>query len=66
MTKLRTNITISPETKERLLQYARENHLRGGVSGAIEHMVWHAIKVYPAERSKDEDKKLGNVKAKKL
>ena len=40
MAKIRTNITIDPETKERLLKYAADDHLRGGVSGAIEHLVW--------------------------
>lgn len=43
--KLRTTITISKETKERMLQYAYENHLQGGLSGAIEHIAWQVIKV---------------------
>lgn len=45
MAKDRTNITISPETKERLLQYGYENHIPGGLSGALEHIAWHVIKV---------------------
>lgn len=45
MAKERTNITISPETKERLLQYGYENHIPGGLSGALEHIAWHVIKV---------------------
>jgi 23S rRNA G2445 N2-methylase RlmL len=45
MAKSRTNITISDDTKERLLQYAYENHLQGGLSGTIEHIAWHVIKV---------------------
>ena len=43
--KVRTNISITEETKERLLQYGFENHLPGGLSGAIEHIAWHVIKV---------------------
>ena len=38
MAKKRVNITITEETKERILQYAYENHLQGGLSGAIEHI----------------------------
>lgn len=45
MAKDRTNITISPETKERLLQYGYENHIPGGLSGALEHIAWHVLKV---------------------
>lgn len=43
--KVRTTITISDETKERMLQYAYENHLQGGLSGAIEHVAWQVLKV---------------------
>lgn len=43
--KKRTNITITQETHERILQYAYENHLQGGLSGAIEHIAWHVLKV---------------------
>ena len=35
MAKKRVNITITDETKERILQYAQENHLQGG---AINHL----------------------------
>ena len=38
MAKKRVNITITEETQERILQYAKENHLQGGLSGAIEHI----------------------------
>lgn len=27
------------------MQYAYENHLRGGLSGAIEYIAWHVLKV---------------------
>ena len=40
--KKRTNITISDETKERLLQWGYENHVSGGLSGAIEALAWSA------------------------
>ena len=45
MAKKRINISISEDTQERLLQYAFENHLQGGLSGAIEHLAWQVIKV---------------------
>lgn len=45
MAKKRINISISEDTQERLLQYAFENHLQGGLSGAIEHIAWQVIKV---------------------
>ena len=45
MRKKRINITMSDETKERLLQFAYENHLSGGLSGALEYIAWHVIKV---------------------
>lgn len=44
MAKKRVNITITDETKERILQYAQENHLQGGLSGAIEHIAWQVLK----------------------
>ncbi len=43
--KKRVNITIAEDTQERILQYAYENHLQGGLSGAIEHIAWHVLKV---------------------
>ncbi len=49
MAKKRINISIQQETQERLLQYAHENHLQGGLSGAIEHIAWHVIKVKNAQ-----------------
>lgn len=49
MAKKRINISIQQETQERLLQYAYENHLQGGLSGAIEHIAWHVIKVKNAQ-----------------
>ena len=45
MAKIRTNISITDETKERLIQYGFENHIPGGLSGAIEHIAWQVIKV---------------------
>ena len=45
MAKKRVNISISEDTQERLLQYAFENHLQGGLSGAIEHIAWQVLKV---------------------
>ena len=49
MAKKRVNISISEDTQERLLQYAYENHLQGGLSGAIEHIAWQVIKVKNAQ-----------------
>lgn len=43
--KKRVNITISEDTKDRLLQYGEENHIQGGLSGVIEYMAWNNIKV---------------------
>lgn len=45
MAKKRVNITISDDTRERILQYAYENHLQGGLSGALEHIAWQVLKV---------------------
>lgn len=42
MGRMRINISIDKETQERLKQYANENHIGNGVSGAIEHLVWKA------------------------
>jgi hypothetical protein len=49
MTKNRVNITISPDTKEQLLQYGYENHISGGLSGVIEYIAWNEIKVKNAQ-----------------
>lgn len=49
MAKKRVNITITEETQERILQYAFENHLQGGLSGAIEHIAWQVLKVKNAQ-----------------
>lgn len=49
MAKKRVSITITDETKERILQYAQENHLQGGLSGAIEHIAWQVLKVKNAQ-----------------
>ena len=43
MAKKRVNITITEETQERILQYAYENHLQGGLSGAIDHIAWQLL-----------------------
>ncbi|PBG43494.1 hypothetical protein [Clostridioides difficile] len=45
MVKKRVNITITEETQERILQYAYEKHLQGGLSGAIVHIAWQVPKV---------------------
>lgn len=45
MGKVRCNVTISAGARERLLQYAEDNHLVGGLSAAIEHVAWEKIKV---------------------
>ena len=42
LAKIKCNITITPATKERLLQYAEDHHLTGGVSAAIEQLAWNA------------------------
>jgi len=49
MAKKRVNITITEETQERILQYAYENHLQGGLSGAIEYIAWQVLKVKNAQ-----------------
>ena len=49
MAKKRVNITITEETQERILQYAYENHLQGGLSGAIEHIAWQVLKFKNAQ-----------------
>lgn len=43
--KERTNLTLSPETKDRLLQYGAEHHIAGGLSGVIEYIAWNTIKI---------------------
>lgn len=47
--KKRVNITISDETRDRLLQYGWENHINGGLSGVLEYIAWHQIKVKNAQ-----------------
>ena len=42
MARKRVNISISEDTLERLKQYAWENHIANGVSGAIEDLAWKA------------------------
>lgn len=42
MAKKRVNISIEEDTLERLKQYAYENHISAGVSGAITDLVWKA------------------------
>ncbi len=67
MAKKRVNITITEETQERILQYAYENHLQGGLSGAIEHIAWQVLKVRSAQvrgqtSMKFDNKRHGRVK----
>lgn len=45
MAKKRVNITITEETQERLLQYGFEKHISGGLSGVLEYIAWHELKV---------------------
>ncbi|WP_141247818.1 hypothetical protein, partial [Clostridioides difficile] len=45
MAKTRVNITITEETQVRILQYAYEHHLQGGLSCAIEHYAWPRLEV---------------------
>lgn len=45
MAKERVNITIGADTKERILQFGYENKISGGLSGAIEFIAWHTLKV---------------------
>lgn len=40
--KKRVNISITEDTLERLRQYAWENHIGDGVSGAITDLIWKA------------------------
>jgi len=42
MNRKRVTISITEDTHERLRQYAYENHLSNGVSGAIEQLTWQA------------------------
>lgn len=49
MAKKRINITLNEDTKERLLQYAFENHIDGGLSGTIEYLAWHVAKIKNAQ-----------------
>ena len=42
MARKRVNISISEDTLERLKQYAFENHIGNGVSGAVEDLAWKA------------------------
>lgn len=34
---------LSDEAVERILDYAKKNHLSGGVSGALEYIAFHLI-----------------------
>lgn len=61
MAKKRVNITITDETKERILQYAQENHLQGGLSGAIEHIAWQVLKVKNAQSKRQTSNKWHTV-----
>lgn len=41
-TSIKVTISMTPDTKERLLTYADQNHIRGGISGAIAELIWKA------------------------
>ena len=62
MAKKRVNITITEETQERILQYAYENHLQGGLSGAIEHIAWQVLKVKNAQIRGPAERAIGGQK----
>lgn len=47
-TAIKVTVSMTTDTKARLLQYAFENHILGGVSGAISHLIWN-VKVKNAE-----------------
>ena len=40
--KRRVTISVTEDTLERLKQYAWENHIGDGVSGAITDLIWKA------------------------
>lgn len=42
LAKIKCNLTLTPATKERLLQYAEDHHLTGGMSAAVEQLIWNA------------------------
>lgn len=53
--KKKRQITLSDGAKENLLQWAEENHIAGGLSGAIEYLAWK-IELVGSEREKNKSK----------
>lgn len=43
-TKNRVNITMTNDTKQRLLNYGAKKRLQGGLSGVIEYLAWNLLK----------------------
>ena len=43
--KKRYNITLNEDTRDRLLQYGYAKKVPGGLSGVLEFIAWHSIKV---------------------
>lgn len=41
-TSVNVTISMTPDTKERLYMYADQNHIKGGMSGAIADLIWKA------------------------
>lgn len=45
MKKKKVNITLRDDTRERIEQFGYENNIPGGLSGALEFIAWHVLKV---------------------
>lgn len=41
--KKKRQIVISDEARTKLVEFGKENHIGGGLSGAIEYIAWHLI-----------------------
>lgn len=54
MVKKTICISINEETHELIKKYARENHIPGKVSGAIDYIVWNWIKEQEHEKKRSE------------
>lgn len=56
MAKVKMNLSVFPDTAERLKQYAFENHMT--VSGAVEDWIWHKAKLKNEQACGQKIKKL--------
>lgn len=56
MAKVKMNLSVFPDTAERLKQYAFENHMT--VSGAVEDWIWHKVKLKNEQVCGQETKKI--------